>query len=125
MIDSYVKKYSVLLFPHIRGDLVRMIWPPQSPDLNTIEAMRDNSDIRLRKTERTSEYQMGNKIQKTWNDTPKKVLRKKRGGGEWKRNGKETKKGWKNRMASRIVSWKRSEKEFEIRAEKIINKINN
>jgi hypothetical protein len=57
---------------------------------------------------------------------PKKFYAKKpEGGGEWKRNGKETKKGWKNRMASRIVSWKRSEKEFEIRAEKIINKINN
>ena len=53
-----------------------MIWPPQSPDLNPIEAMWDYVDVKLRKTELTSKGKMWNKIQSTWNKIPTAVLRK-------------------------------------------------
>ena len=32
-----------------KGDVVRMVWPPQSPDLNPIEAMWDYVDSKLKK----------------------------------------------------------------------------
>ena len=53
-----------------------MVWPPQSPNLNPLEAMWDFVDSRLMKKERTSKEKMWENIQKAWNSIPKGVLRK-------------------------------------------------
>ena len=53
-----------------------MVWPPQSPDLNPIEAMWDYVDSKLKKTERTSQEVMWQNLQKAWNSIPRAVLRK-------------------------------------------------
>lgn len=53
-----------------------MVWPPQSPDLNPIEAIWDYVDVRLKKSSRTSKEHMWNNIQNVWNNIPKTVLRK-------------------------------------------------
>nr|CAH0098454.1 unnamed protein product [Daphnia galeata] len=50
-----------------------MVWPPQSPDLNPIEAIWDYVDVRLKKSIRTSKEHMWNNIQYVWNNIPKKT----------------------------------------------------
>jgi transposase len=55
---------------------VRMVWPPQSPDLNPIESIWDYVDCRLRKSSRTSKDHMWTNLRHTWNSIPKKILRK-------------------------------------------------
>ena len=53
-----------------------MVWPPQSPDLNPIEAIWDYVDVRLKKSSRTSKEHMWNNIQNVWNNIPKSTRRK-------------------------------------------------
>ena len=53
-----------------------MVWPPQSPDLNPIEAIWDYVDVRVKKSIRTSKEHMWNNIQYVWNNIPKSTLRK-------------------------------------------------
>ena len=53
-----------------------MVWPPQSPDLNPIEAIWDYVDVRLKKSIRTSKEHMWNNIQYVRNNIPKSILRK-------------------------------------------------
>ncbi len=53
-----------------------MVWPPQSPDLNPIEAMWDYVDSKIMNSTRTSQNQMWEMVQEAWNAIPKKVLQK-------------------------------------------------
>lgn len=53
-----------------------MIWPPQSPDLNPIEAMWDYVDSRMMKSTRTSPDKMWEQLQETWNRIPRNILQK-------------------------------------------------
>lgn len=53
-----------------------MIWPPQSPDLNPIEAMWDYLDSKIMKSTRTSPDKMWEKVQEAWNGIPQKILKK-------------------------------------------------
>ena len=55
---------------------MRMVWPPQSPDLNPIETMWDYVDSRVLKSARTSKDKMWEQVQDAWNGIPKKVLKK-------------------------------------------------
>jgi hypothetical protein len=49
-----------------------MVWPPQNPDINPIEAMWDYVDSKIMKSTRTSQIQMWEKVQEAWNSIPKK-----------------------------------------------------
>ena len=53
-----------------------MVWPPQSPDLNPIDAIWDYVDVRVKKSIRTSKEHMWNNIQYVRNNIPKSTLRK-------------------------------------------------
>ena len=55
-----------------------MVWPPQSPDLNPIEAIWAYVDVRLKKSIRTSKEHMWNNIQYVWNNIPKSILLEKK-----------------------------------------------
>ncbi|EFX61769.1 hypothetical protein DAPPUDRAFT_19349, partial [Daphnia pulex] len=50
--------------------VVRIVWPPQSPDLNPIEAMWDYVDSKIMNSTRTSQNQMWEKVQEAWNAIP-------------------------------------------------------
>jgi hypothetical protein len=60
----------------VLGDVVRMVWPPQSPDLNPIEAMWDYIDSKLNRSLRTSEEKMWQMVQDVWKSIPRKILKK-------------------------------------------------
>lgn len=53
-----------------------MVWPPQSPDLNSIEAMWDYVDSKLDRTQRSSQDCIWRNIEKTWKAILRKILRK-------------------------------------------------
>lgn len=60
----------------VLGDVVRMVWPPQSPDLNPIEAMWDYIDSKLNRSVRTSQDKMWEMVQNVWNSIPDEILKK-------------------------------------------------
>jgi hypothetical protein len=60
----------------VLGDVVRMVWPPQSPDLNPIEAMWDYIDSKLNRSVRTSQDKMWQMVQDVWNSIPAEILKK-------------------------------------------------
>jgi hypothetical protein len=61
---------------YVTGEVVRIVWPPQSPDLNPIEAMWDYVDSKIMNSTRTSQNQMWEMVQEAWNAIPKKFLQK-------------------------------------------------
>jgi len=58
------------------GALKKMVWPPQSPDLNPIELLWDELDRRVRKVCPTSQEHLWEILQKAWTEIPNSVLEK-------------------------------------------------
>ena len=63
-------------FNHMIGEVIRMIWPPQSPDLNPIEQIWELLDRQLQKSAKTSATNIWNNLQTAWNSISKETLRK-------------------------------------------------
>lgn len=60
----------------ITGTLIRVVWPPQSPDLNPIEQVWDYLKTKLSRHEKSSKEAMWNNLQKTWAKIPIEIFRK-------------------------------------------------
>lgn len=58
------------------GDLIRMTWPPQSPDLSPVEQWFHLIKSRLQKLERSSDAATWRSLQKVWGSITLKDLRK-------------------------------------------------
>ena len=52
------------------GVLHQMTWPPQSPDLNSIEIVWDESDHRVKEKQPTSARHMSELLQDYWESIP-------------------------------------------------------
>ena len=52
------------------GVLHQMTWPPQSPNLNPIELVRDESDLRVKEKQPPSAQNMWDLLQDGWNIIP-------------------------------------------------------
>ncbi|KAK4006780.1 hypothetical protein OUZ56_011938 [Daphnia magna] len=50
------------------GEVIRMVWPPQSPDLNPIEQIWDHVDSKIRKMCNTSKNSLWVDLQTAWDD---------------------------------------------------------
>ncbi|KZS00198.1 TE: Transposable element Tcb1 Transposase, partial [Daphnia magna] len=50
------------------GEVIRMVWPPQSPDLNPIEQIWDHVDTKIRKMCNTSKNSLWVNLQTAWDD---------------------------------------------------------
>jgi transposase len=49
------------------GHLMRKVWPPESPDLNPIEAIWDYIDLKMNRSVRTSAEKMWQMVDDVWN----------------------------------------------------------
>ena len=52
------------------GVLHQLTWPPQSPDLNQIEMVWDESDRRVKEKQPTSDQHMWELLQDCWKSIP-------------------------------------------------------
>ena len=55
--------------------LHQMTWPPRSPDLNPIEMVWDELDLRVKEKQPTSAQHMWELLQDCWESTPGEVER--------------------------------------------------
>lgn len=58
------------------GVLQKMIWPPQSPDVNPIELLWEEMDREVRDLKPTSQISMWNCLNEVWNNFPVQKLQK-------------------------------------------------
>ncbi len=58
------------------GEVIRMVWPPQSPDLNPIEQIWDHVDSKIRKMCNTSKNSLWVNLQTAWNDISNQTFAK-------------------------------------------------
>jgi transposase len=70
----YWKRVHEILIQLLLGELIRMVWPPQSPDLNPIEQLWDYVDTEVRKHYISSKENLWNTLVKCWNETPKEIF---------------------------------------------------
>ena len=56
------------------GVLRQMTWPPQSPDLNQIEMVWDESDFRVKEKQPTSAPHMWELLQDYWKSIPHETV---------------------------------------------------
>ena len=70
----YWKGVHEILIQLLLGELIRMVWPPQSPDLNPIEQLWDYVDTEVRKHYISSKENLWNTLVKCWNETPKEIF---------------------------------------------------
>ncbi len=65
-----------MVFHLITGVLTRMVWPPQSPDLNPIEQIWDLVDRKIDKTKKTSIEEFWRSMEKAWQSITEQELKK-------------------------------------------------
>ena len=58
-----------------KGELVNMIWPPQSPDLSPIEPLWDELDRRVRQKRPTNVRQLLQALFQCWQEIPAETLK--------------------------------------------------